>query len=110
MFFVEACVCFLFIGGYFTWLLVSDRVQEWRDKKEAERVSSAVNELRAQKISSILQQLGPPREHFEGSSGRSLYVWRSPPSTGLPRTRGVLTVTLTVDANGEVVESAWNRR
>ncbi len=110
MFFVEGCVFFLFIGCFSAWLLLSDRITEWRDQKEAERVSAAINELRAQKIDGILQQFGPPREHFEGSSGLSLYVWRSPPSTGLPRTRGVLMVTLTVNAKGDVVESTWQRR
>lgn len=110
MFFVESCVFLLFVGGFFVWLLLSDRLRQWRDRREAQRISDAINALRGSEIENILTRFGPPREHFRGSSGRSLYVWRSPPSEGFPLTRSLLVVTLTVDPEGRVVDTSWQRR
>jgi hypothetical protein len=110
MFFVELSFLLLFVAGFLVWLIASDRLATWRDRKEANRVSGAIGALQGDEIESVLMRFGPPREQFHGSSGRSLYVWRRPPSEGLPETRGLLVVTLTVDANGRVVETAWERR
>lgn len=110
MFVVEASVSLLFIIGFLTWLLLSERLLAWRDAKDERRVSTLVAELQGNRIAEVLSRFGPPREHFQGSSGRSLYIWRRPPSTGLPRVRGLLVLTLTVDTDGRVVESAWQRR
>jgi hypothetical protein len=109
MLFIEGSVFFLFIGGFCAWLLLSHRLREWRDRKESDRVSALVTALRGNPISEVVDRFGPPREFFEGSSGRSLYVWRSPPSAALPRVRGLLVLTLTVD-HGRVVESNWQLR
>jgi hypothetical protein len=110
MFFVESCVLLFFGGGFFAWLLLSDRFQQWRDHREAEQISAIINDLRGDEIEAVLNRFGPPREHFQGSSGHSLYVWRRPPSAGLPTSRRLLVVTLTVDSDGRVVESSWQRR
>lgn len=110
MFFVEGSVFLLFVGGFLIWLLLSDRFRQWRDGREAQRISQIVNALRGDEIDAVLSRFGPPREQFHGSSGRSLYVWRSPPSEGLPYSRRLLVVTLTVDADGRVIDTAWQRR
>jgi hypothetical protein len=111
MFVVEISVLILFIGGFCVWLLLTDRIGEWRARREADRVSSFVNDLRGNEIADILKRFGPPREQFTGSSGRSLYVWQSPPSNELPRVRdGLLVLMLTVDEDGMVSETVWHRR
>jgi hypothetical protein len=107
---VETSVFFLFLGAFCTWLLLSDRLARWRDKREAERIAALLASLEGDDITHVLDRFGPPREQFTGSSGRSLYVWRCPPSTGMPPVHGLVVVTMTVDPEGRVVESAWQRR
>jgi hypothetical protein len=110
MFFVEASVFCLFLGGFSAWLLLSDRFFEWRMRREAGRVSNFVESLRGISIDEAVGRFGPPLEQFAGSTGRGLYIWHSPPSLGFPPVRGVLIVTLTTEQDGRVTESAWQRR
>jgi hypothetical protein len=110
MLFVEASVFCLFLGGFAVWLLLSDRFYEWRAKRESARVSLLVDSLSGIPIQGAVTRFGPPVEQFTGSTGRSLYVWHSPPATGLPRMDGVLILTLTVDRDGRVIESSWQKR
>jgi hypothetical protein len=110
MFFVEGCVFLLFLGGFCAWLLLSDKIALRRLRREAKSLSSAVNDLQGQPISDIVKRLGPPREQFTGSTGRSLYVWRCPPLDGFPRIEGSAVVTLTVDSEGRVIAADWQRR
>ena len=109
MFVVEASVFFLFLGGYCIWMLFSDRLSAWRDRRQANRVSRFVDALHGQAITQIVESFGPPREQFTGSSGRSIYVWRRPPSKNFPEIRGLLVVTLTVGDDGHVAETEWHR-
>lgn len=110
MFFVEASVFCLFLGGFAVWLLLSDRFYEWRAKREMARTSCFVDSLLGMPIEEALTRFGPPIEQFTGSTGRSLYVWHSPPASGLPRLDGVLILTLTADQDGRVIESSWQKR
>jgi hypothetical protein len=110
MFVVEISVFVFFIGGFCVWLLLTDQIGAWRERREADRVSSFVNDLRGNEIAEIVKRFGPPREQFTGSSGRSLYVWQRPPSNELPRIRGLLVLMLTVDEDGLVAETVWHRR
>lgn len=107
---VEISVFFLFLGGFCAWLILSDRLRQWRERREAERIAALLGSLEGNDITYALDRFGPPREQFTGSSGRSLYVWRCPPSTGMPPVHGLVVVTMTVDREGRVVESAWQRR
>jgi|SRR4051794_18582444 hypothetical protein len=106
---VEASVFLLFLAGFCTWLLLSDRLTEWKDRRQARVVSRAIDRLQGEPIEAVLDRFGPPREQFTGSTGRSIYVWRRPPSAQLPDIRGVLVVTLTVNSNGRVAETVWHR-
>jgi hypothetical protein len=106
---LEASVFLLFLAGFCTWLLLSDRLVEWKDHREERRVSQIINRLQGENIHTVVERFGPPREQFTGSTGRSIYEWRRPPSLQLPDIRGVLVVTLTVDSNGRIAESAWHR-
>ena len=106
---LEAAVFLLFLAGFCSWLLLSDRLVEWKDRREARRVSRIINRLQGENIEAVVQRFGPPREQFTGSTGRSIYEWRRPPSLELPDIRGVLVVTLTVDSNGRIAESVWHR-
>ena len=110
MFFVEGCVFLLFLGGFCAWLLLSDKIAARRREREAKSFSIAVDKLYGQPISEVVQRFGPPREQFNGSTGRSLYVWRCPPLDGLPPIEGSAIVTLTVNSDGEVVNAGWQRR
>lgn len=109
MLFVEASVFLLFLAGFCTWLLLSNRLTEWKDRRQARRVSQIIDRLQGEKIDAVVERFGPPREQFTGSSGRSIYVWRRPPSLQLPDIRGVLVVTITVNSNGRIDESVWHR-
>jgi hypothetical protein len=110
MFFVEASVFCLFLVGFSAWLILADRFFEWRMRREAGRVSNFVEGLRGISIGEAVNRFGPPVEQFAGSTGRGLYVWHSPPSSGFPRIEGVLIVTLTTEQDDRVTESAWQRR
>jgi hypothetical protein len=106
---VEASVFLLFLAGFCGWLLLSDRLVEWKDQRQARRVSQIINRLQGENIDTVIERFGPPREQFTGSTGRSIYEWRRPPSLQLPDIRGVLVVTITVDSNGRIAESVWHR-
>jgi hypothetical protein len=110
MFFVEASVFCIFLGGFAVWLLLSDRLVEWRARRETDRISRFVDDLAGTSIEDAIGRFGPPVEQFTSSTGRGLYVWHGPPSSGLPHVAGVLIVTLTTDENGSIVESNWQRR
>lgn len=106
---VEASVFLFFLAGFCSWLLLSDRLVEWKDQRQARRVSQIISGLQGESIDTVVKRFGPPREQFTGSTGRSIYEWRRPPSQQLPDIRGVLVVTLTVDSNGRIDESVWHR-
>jgi hypothetical protein len=110
MFFVEASIFCLFLGGFAIWLLLSDRWSERRTRREADRISRFVDDLTGISIHEAIRRFGPPAEQFTSSTGCGLYVWHAPPSGGLPQVAGVLIVTLTTDENGVVGESIWQRR
>lgn len=110
MFFVEGSVFLLFLGGFCAWLLLSDKIAIRRRRRQARSFSAAVERLHGQSIADIVNRLGPPREQFTGSSGRSLYVWRYPPLDGFPSLEGLAVVMLTVDAKGQVVTTNWQRK
>lgn len=107
---LEATVFFLFLGGFCSWSVLSDRLRRWREQREADRIAALLASLEGVDIACALDRFGPPREQFTGSSGRSLYVWRYPPSRGMPAVHGLVVVTITVDPRGRVVESVWHRR
>ena len=110
MFFVEASVFCLFLVGFAGWLLLSERFAERRSRRESNRISRFVDNLRGIPIDEAVKRFGTPLEQFTGSTGCGLYVWHGPPSTGLPHIDGVLIVTLTTDQNSRVIESNWQRR
>ena len=110
MFFVEICVFFLCIGLFCAWLLISDRMRTRKSRRESERIDRSIRLLAGRTIEELLDAYGTPYEQFAGSTGRSLYVWRRPPSLALPETNGVLVVTVTVDRDGVVADVSWEKR
>lgn len=103
---LEIIVLILFIGlavlGSLVWGLYRYRIDQRREKGMDERAA----EWKGKTILDIIRELGDPFEVADGTSGRSMYIWKSPPSTALPQGSGLLTVMMTVDA-GKVVDVEW---
>ena len=107
MFFVEVSVFLLFLGLFSGWMLLSDRLTRRQDARRAECMSTLVDSLKGMEITTVLARYGPPRDQFSGSTGRSIYTWRRPPSNEFPEMRGLVVITLTVNESGHVVDTAW---
>jgi hypothetical protein len=110
MFVFESCVFVLFLGACCFWSLLRDHIRERRDRQQAEHVSKLVGGLVGTEIQAVQARLGPPEEVIEGHFGRSLYIWKAPPSQILPYLRGILVVTLTTDAERRVTHAVWRKQ
>jgi hypothetical protein len=85
----------------------------WRAKRDRARVE-AVNriavEFTGQPIELLVQLIGAPYDMAEGSSGRTLLIWKSPPNEKLPPGSGLLTIVVTVEAGGTISLIEWRDR
>ena len=78
-----------------------------RDRSRAVHMDSIILEFADQPLAVLVSFLGNPYEVANGVSGRSLYIWKSPPNDRLPRGSGLLTMTATVEADGMISGIEW---
>ncbi len=109
MFVFETCVFILFLGSVCIWSLVRESLEERRYQQAADQLSNVVNSFYGRPIEEAKSSFGPPFEEVAGHSGRSLYIWKSPPAPNLPRFNRVAIVTLTADQDGMIRDAEWHR-
>jgi hypothetical protein len=110
MFFFETVVLVLAVtcfGLHGLWKLYrANQIEE----RQARALPPLLDPLLGQKIDAAISRFGQPAEFVPGTTGRGLYTWHSPPSREFPPGNGVLVVTLTVDASGEIAKASWTNR
>jgi hypothetical protein len=107
---VELAVLFGFLFLLYTWLIARALWRASRNSKQQRALLQLVEDLRGRSILVALDQLGPPEEQFMGSTGRSLCVWKAPPTSTLPAGDGLLIFTLVSDDHGTVEDGHWHKR
>jgi hypothetical protein len=105
----ETAVFVLFLGGVCFWGLLREHFIAKRERRRAEQITILLKSLPGIPIADAKRRFGPPHEEIVGDSGRSLHVWRAPPTEAFPNFPGVLIVTLTADEQGVVTNAVWRR-
>ena len=78
-----------------------------RDRKRAFLMTALVNKFANRPVAELVEAIGDPYEWMDGTSGRSLYIWKAPPNEKLPPGSGLLTVVAIVEADGTIEEMTW---
>jgi hypothetical protein len=100
------------------WLLLAVSVLRdlWRarrDRLRAARMDQIAAQFTHRPVHEMVLAFGDPFEIAEASSGaggRSLYIWKAPPSQGFPAGRGLLTLIVEVGSSGMVDRMEWRDR
>ena len=90
--------------------LTRDYWRARRDERRRVRMDAIVDQFVDQPIERLVETIGPPFELAQGLTQRALYIWKSPPNEKLPPGSGLLTVTVTVEADGTISEIEWRDR
>ncbi len=106
---VEFLVLVVMLGGFVLFTTSRGWLTNFRERRRGQLLDAKMLTLPGKPISAVIEEFGPPFEAFTGSSGRGLYVWKSPPSTNFPKGRGLLIVTLTTE-QGVVSQTDWKTR
>ena len=109
MFVIEISIFILFAGAICAWLLIRERIEDWRYQRRADRISDIVNAMCVLKLEDAINRFGAMAEEVSGESGRSLHIWRVPPASGIPKIERVVIITLTADSQGVIVDAEWHR-
>jgi hypothetical protein len=104
---IELTTFSLMVGAMIVAALGRDYWRARQDRVRATRMDHLVAEFTNQPLEGLVLKLGAPFEIAQGLSERALYVWKSPPNDILPRGSGLLTVTVTVEADCVISEIAW---
>ena len=90
--------------------LARDYWRARRDRLRAVQMGRMVAEFTGQPLASLISFLGGPYETTQGLSGRALYIWKSPPNETLPPGSGLLTLVVTIEADGVISGIEWRDR
>jgi hypothetical protein len=90
------------------WLFAREATVDWRRNYRSRRVQALLQKWEGQSVQKAESRLGPPTEIVNGSSGRSLYIWKDPPS--IPKASTLLIITLTVNAQAKITATALEER
>jgi hypothetical protein len=104
---LEVLIFIFSVSGLFAWAYFKDVRHERRDAIQARRMDKLIRDWEGRSTTDL--NLGPPYEIIEGASGRSLHIWRCPPTQKLPRGNGILVVSLTVSPDGVIEKGEWKR-
>ena len=81
-----------------------------RDRNRAVQMDVLVAQFTNRPLMSLVSHLGDPYETTQGLSGRALYIWKSPPNEKLPPGSGLLTMVVTIEADGVISDIQWRDR
>ena len=90
------------------WLFAREATVDWRRQYRNRRVQALLNAWDGQSVQKAEARFGPPNEIVNGSAGRSLYIWKDPPK--IPKAQTLLIITLTVNAQAQITQSALEER
>ena len=88
MMLVEASVFLLFLAGFCTWLLLSDRLTEWKDRRQARVVSRAIDRLQGEPIEAVLDRFWTSARAVHRIDGPKHLRVARPPSAAIARYSG----------------------
>jgi hypothetical protein len=90
--------------------LLQDLVRYLRNRKRALVLSQELGKLDGQPAWEAEKRFGPPTEVVSGTSGRQLYIWKLLALPGIPKAGGLMVVTLTIDPDGAISGTHWQKR
>jgi len=90
--------------------LTRDYLRARRDRRRSVEMVRIVFQFTNEPLVALVEFLGDPYETAEGVTGRALYIWKSPPNEKLPPGSGLLTMTVTVEADGLISDIEWRDR
>jgi hypothetical protein len=90
--------------------LTRDYRRARRDRHRGVEMNGLAAQFTNQAAADLVRMLGEPYEVVHGLSNRAMYVWKAPPNKKLPQGSGLLTVSVTVEADGIISEIAWRDR
>jgi hypothetical protein len=90
--------------------LARDLYVFWRNQQRADALGRALRALEGQPAWDAEKRFGAPTEVVEGTSGRSLHIWKGERLPGVPPGAGLLVVTLTIEAGGLISGAHWQQR
>jgi hypothetical protein len=103
-------VFFIFLAVAFGFYLVWMGRRAWIRRRERRRERMVARTIRAfvgSRVEAATRTLGPPAGVFEGTTGRSLYIWRPPREGAIPSGDGLVLVSMVVSADGDVADATW---
>ena len=103
MFVIEIGLLLIGILTLSAWSLLRELLRKRRDRREARELKSKLDRLSGGTLADASEVFGFPDEILEGPTGRRLYVWK------LIKDDRVLTVTMTAEPNGRIVQTAWRK-
>lgn len=107
---IEITTFGLMVLGLIIAALTRDYWRARRDRLRRTQMDAIVSEFTQQPLLALVAAFGDPYETATGLSGRALYIWKAPPNQKLPRGTGLLTLTVTVEADGLISEIEWRDR
>jgi len=90
--------------------LTRDYFRARRDDRRRIQMDQMALEWVERPVQDLIDSIGQPFELAVGLSARALYIWKSPPNDKLPPGSGLLTLTVTVEADGVISEIEWRDR
>ncbi len=103
MFVIETTILILGILALSVGSFVREYIRQRRDRRQAKTLDGTLERLRGRGFADARGELGFPHEVVEGLSGRRLYIWK------VIEKKRVLTVTLTAEPSGRIVDAAWKK-
>jgi hypothetical protein len=100
----------VFVAMAFCFYLVCVGRHAWMRRRERQRERMVARTVRAfvgSRVEAATKTLGPPAGVFEGTTGRSLYIWRPPREGAIPGGDGMVLVSMVVSADGAVADATW---
>ncbi len=82
------------------WLQRRERI---RERALAQMIPSFVGA----RVDQATRTLGPPASVVEGTTGRTLSIWRPPREGAVPHGDGLVVVSMTVARDGAVDDATW---
>jgi hypothetical protein len=101
---------FVFIAMAFGFYLVAMIRRAWvarRERRRAQILARLVPAFVGSPLERVMRTFGPPASVYEGTTGRTLYIWHPPHGEAVPTGEGLVIVSMTVAASGAVDDATW---
>lgn len=90
--------------------IAQEMLSNLRTRRRADAIGNELSQLPGKMAWDAEKVFGPPTEIVDGTSGRQLYIWKSPNLPHIPKGNSLLVVTLTINPDGSVSDTHWQQR